>query len=121
MLMAYGACKGERVDREVMRHTLQRVMREWRWADTWGWDFPMVALTAAKLGEPEIAIDALFVESPKNTWRANGHNYQRPNLPLYLPGNGALLIATAMMASAWDGFPKKGWQVRHGGLVPLLA
>jgi hypothetical protein len=121
MLMAYGVCKGERVDRETMRRTLHRVMREWRWQDTWGWDFPMVAMTAAKLGEPETAIEALFVESPKNVWRANGHNYQRPNLPLYLPGNGALLIATAMMAAAWDGFPKKNWQVRHEGLRPLLA
>ncbi len=121
MLMAYGFCKGERVDPQTMRKTLQRVMREWRWADTWGWDFPMVAMTAAKLGEPEIALDALFVESPKNVWRANGHNYQRPNLPLYLPGNGALLIAAAMMATAWKGFPSKGWQVRQEGLRPLLA
>jgi protein-glucosylgalactosylhydroxylysine glucosidase len=121
MLMAYGVCKGERVDRETMRRTLDRVMREWRWVDTWGWDFPAVAMTAAKLGQPERAIEALFIESPKNTWRANGHNYQRPNLPLYLPGNGALLIATAMMAAAWNGFAAKGWQVRHEGLQPLLA
>jgi hypothetical protein len=121
MLAAYGVCRGERVDRETMRRTLHRVMREWRWEDTWGWDFPMVAMTAAKLGEAETAIDALFVQSPKNVWRANGHNYQRRNLPLYLPGNGALLIATAMMAAAWSGFPRKGWQVRHEGLRPLLA
>jgi hypothetical protein len=121
MLGAYGMCRGDRVDREIMRSTLHRVMRDWRWEDTWGWDFPMVAMTAAKLGEPETAIDALFVESPKNTWRANGHNYQRPNLPLYLPGNGGLLIAVANMAAAWNGFPKKNWQVRHEGLSPLLA
>jgi hypothetical protein len=120
MLAAYGVCRGERVDRETMRRTLRRVLREWRWEDTWGWDFPMVAMTAAKLGEPETAIDALFIESPKNTWRANGHNYQRPNLPLYLPGNGALLIAVAMMAAAWNGFPSKSWQVRHEGFRPLL-
>jgi len=75
-------------------------MREWHWTDTWGWDFPMVALTAAKLAEPETAIDALLLDSPKNTWRVNGHNWQRPNLPLYLPENGGLLIATAMMAAA---------------------
>ncbi len=120
MLAAYGVCRGERVDRETMRRTLRRVLKEWRWEDTWGWDFPMVAMTAAKLGEPDTAIDALFIESPKNVWRANGHNYQRPNLPLYLPGNGALLIAVAMMAAAWNGFPKKTWHARHEGLRPLL-
>ena len=120
MLAAYGVSRGDRVDRETMRRTLQRVLRQWRWADTWGWDFPMVAMTAAKLGEPEIAVDALFIESPKNTWRANGHNYQRPDLPVYLPGNGGLLMATAMMAAAWNGFPKKNWQVRHEGIRPLL-
>lgn len=121
MLAAYGVCRGERVDRQIMRRTLDRVFREWRWEDTWGWDFPMVAMTAAKLGQAERAIDALFLESPKNVWRANGHNYQRANLPLYLPGNGALLIAVAMMAAAWNGFPRKGWSVRHEGLRPLLA
>lgn len=120
MLAAYGVCRGERVDRETMRRTLHRVLREWRWEDTWGWDFPMVAMTAAKLGEPETAINALFIESPKNVWRANGHNYQRPNLPLYLPGNGGLLIAVAMMAAAWNGFPNKTWQARHEGFRPLL-
>jgi hypothetical protein len=121
MLAAYGVRRGERVDRETMRRTLRRVMREWRWEDAWGWDFPMTAMTAAKLGEPETAIDALFLESPKNTWRANGHNYQRPNLPVYLPGNGALLLATAMMAAAWNGFPRKTWQVRQEGIHPLLG
>jgi len=31
---------GDGVDREVMRRTLHKVLAEWRWADTWGWDFP---------------------------------------------------------------------------------
>lgn len=115
MPTAFGVCRGERVDRQTMRRTLHRVLREWRWLDTWGWDFPMVAITAAKLGDPETAINALFIESPKNTWRASGHNYQRPNLPVYLPGNGALLIAVARMAAAWNSFPRKTWQVRHEG------
>ena len=33
---------------------------------------------------------------------------------------GALLIATAMMAASWNGFPKATWRVRHEGLKPLL-
>ena len=120
MLAAFGVLKGEGVDAETMRRTLHKVLREWRWADTWGWDFPMVAMTAARLGEPETAVDALFIDSPKNTWLPNGHNWQRDGLPLYLPGNGGLLAAAAMMASAWNGFPKKNWSARWEGLRPLL-
>ena len=71
----------------------------------------MVAMTAARLGEPELAIDALFIESPKNTWLRNGHNQQRSGLPLYLPGNGALLLAIATMAAGTPGgFPQKSWK-----------
>jgi hypothetical protein len=110
MLCAYGMLAGEGVDRETMRRTLHKVMREWRWADTWGWDFPMVAMTAARLGESATAIDALYLESPKNTWLANGHNWQRANLPLYLPGNGALLAAAATI-SASGAWPKE-WGAR---------
>jgi len=128
MLYAFGMLQGEDIDRDAMRRTLRKVFDVWRWEDTWGWDFPAVAMTAARLGQPELAVDALFHESPKNTWRANGHNWQRANLPVYLPGNGALLSAAAMMAAGWQGspaesapgFPRKGWSVRWEGLERQL-
>ncbi len=125
MLAAYGVLTGERVDREVMRATLKKVMNEWKWEDTWGWDYPMTAMTAARLGEGKIAVDALLLETPKNVYLPNGHNYQRPNLPLYLPGNGGLLYAIALMAAGWKnappknapGFPDDGsWQVKAENL-----
>lgn len=119
MLAAYGVLKGEGVDAGTMRRTLHKVLSVWRWADTWGWDYPMIAMTAARLGEPETAVDALFLQSPKNTWRPNGHNWQRANLPLYLPGNGGLLAASALMAVR-NSFPKENWRVRWEGLQPLL-
>ncbi|MDR1913005.1 MAG: hypothetical protein LBQ68_00780, partial [Clostridiales bacterium] len=42
---------------------------------------------------------------PKNTYLPNGHNKQgdKSDLPLYLPGNGGMLWAAAMMAAGWDG------------------
>jgi len=67
--------------------------------------------------------------SPKNRYLANGHNYQSLHLPLYLPGNGGLLTAVAMMAAGWGGCPERStpgfpanakWQVRWEGLKPLL-
>jgi hypothetical protein len=114
MLMALGVLRGDGVDRDTMRRTLHRVMREWQWPDTWGWDFPMVAMTAARLGDPDTALRALFMDSPKNEWLPNGHNRQRANLPVYLPGNGALLAAMAVMA-AQKAFPA-AWKVRWEGL-----
>jgi hypothetical protein len=114
MLGALGVLPGAKVDREIMRATLKRVFRDWKWQDTWGWDFPLVAMTAGALGEKKLVVDALFAESPKNTWLPNGHNWQRTNLPLYLPGNGALLIA---MAKITNQFPAT-WTVRTEGFKP---
>ena len=44
---------GAMVDPEIMRVTLLRVMKNWDWKNTWGWDYPMVAMTAARLGESD--------------------------------------------------------------------
>jgi hypothetical protein len=115
-------------DRQVMRKTLKKVMETWHWDSTWGWDFPMIAMTAARLGEGEIAVEALLKEARGNRWLANGHCYQYADLPAYLPANGGLLAAVAMMAAGWDGcgegnapgFPDDGsWTVRWEGLSKI--
>jgi len=124
---ALGFVPGAAVDRETMRRTLHRVMQTWQWPETWGWDYPLVAMTAARLGEREIAVDALLMDTPKNRYHPNGHNYQRPGLTIYLPGNGGLLAATAMMAAGWDGapngsapgFPARGWTARWERLARM--
>lgn len=115
MLGALGVLPGAKVDRETMRRTLKKVFSEWKWADVWGWDFPMVAMTAASLGEKALALDALLMETPKNTWLRNGHNWQRASLPLYLPGNGGLLLAVAHMARL-RAFPDR-WKARWEGIL----
>jgi hypothetical protein len=107
MLGALGMLSGDGVDRETMRRTLKKVIDEWQWDKTWGWDYPLAAMTAARLGETKIAVDALLMNTEKNRYLANGHNYQRPNLPCYLPGNGGLLYAIAMMAGGFSGAPRR--------------
>jgi hypothetical protein len=125
VLGALGMLPGRGVDPATMRRTFDWIWDHWSWPDTWGWDYPLVAMSAARLGEPERAIDALLMNVTKNTYRANGHNHQRPGLTVYLPGNGGLLAAVAMMAAGWDGgpdrpapgFPADGsWTVRYEGL-----
>jgi len=129
MLGALGVLPGQGVDAETMRRTLRKTLAEWKWDQTWGWDYPMTAMTAARLGERKIAVDALLMETAKNHYLPNGHNYQRPNLPCYLPGNGGLLYAIALMSAGWTGapntnapgFPDDGsWNVRWEGLNSTL-
>ncbi len=128
VLAAFGMLPGHGVDPERMRATLTRVLREQNWEDTWGWDYPLIAMSAARLGQAELAADALLMDRLKNRYLPNGHNFQSADaLPVYLPGNGALLAAVAMMAAGWDGapdqpapgFPVDGWRVRHEGLHRL--
>jgi hypothetical protein len=130
MLAALGVLPGTGVDRETMRRTFKKVMKEWKWDQTWGWDYPMTAMTAARLDEPKIAVDALLMGTEKNRYLANGHNWQRPDLPCYLPGNGGLLYTVAMMARGWPGgpstrapgFPSDGsWDVRWENLRLSVA
>jgi len=130
MLGALGYLPGDDADRETMRRTLFRTITQWKWDQTWGWDYPLTAMTAARLGERKLAVDALLMSTEKNRYLPNGHNYQRPNLPCYLPGNGGLLYATAMMAVGWKGapqtsapgFPDDGsWNVRAEGFNSSLT
>jgi protein-glucosylgalactosylhydroxylysine glucosidase len=112
------------VDSVTMRRTFDHVWKVWHWPDTWGWDFPMVAMSATRLGIPDKAIEGLLMPIKTNTYLPNGHNYQDDRLRLYLPGNGGVLAAAAMMVAGYDGatqslpgIPKDGsWKVRWEGL-----
>lgn len=112
------------IDTLIMKNTFDWIWNNWSWKDTWGWDFPMTAMTATRLGMPGKAIDALLMPVQTNTYLVNGHNYQNGRLRVYLPGNGGLLIAVAMMVAGYDGcmqtmpgIPKNGkWKVRYEGL-----
>lgn len=116
-----------KLDKEVMKNTLDTVWKTWFWERTWGWDFPMTAMNAARLGLPEKALDALFMDIQTNTYLKNGHNYQDERLRIYLPGNGGVLTAVAMMAGGWDaaevelpGFPEDGsWKVKAEGFKKM--
>jgi hypothetical protein len=113
-------------DTTAARKTLSWVMKNWNWQTTWGWDYGMTAMAAARLSQPETALKALLIDTQKNTYLKNGHNFQTADrLRIYLPGNGALLTAIAMMCAGWDGcsnpnnpgFPQDGtWNVRWEGL-----
>lgn len=143
MLAPLGILPGTGVERATMERTLDAVLKEWDWeTKIWGWDYPMIAMTAARLDRPETAVEILLREGPNNKYLPNGHCPQRSDeaaakspkpgarkreIAVYLPANGAFLSAVAMMVAGWDGntnnapgFPKDGkWQVRVEGLKQL--
>ena len=116
------------LDKKIMKNTFDLVWKTWSWDKTWGWDFPMTAMSAARLQMPEKAVEALFMNVTTNTYLKNGHNYQAERLTLYLPGNGGLLTAVAMMCAGWDGstepnpgFPKDGtWKIQSEGFKKMF-
>ncbi|MFN8240793.1 MAG: hypothetical protein U0X39_08590 [Bacteroidales bacterium] len=107
------------VDDKILAASLDTILKKWNWPTCWGWDYPMLAMSAASIGRASQAVDFLMMESPKNRYLPNGHNYQDQRLTLYLPGNGGLLSAVAMMCTG-DLFPHDGkWKVKWENLNSL--
>ncbi|WP_438862396.1 hypothetical protein [Neptunicella sp.] len=125
MLATWGLLADDRVNLTTMRNTLDAVMHSWDFETRiWGWDYPMIAMTASKLNQPQTAIDALLMDAHNNHYMVNGHCPQKKvGLPVYLPANGALLAAVARMATTNTnqptlGFPDNGqWQVKAEGFL----
>ncbi len=135
-LMAYGWIGGDRIDVETMRRTFQATEANWDFRQLWGWDFPLLAMSAARMGDREHAVDWLFRDEKNNQWgatgmtprwhlNADGATYSQ-DAETYFPSNGALLVAVGMMAAGWDGssgdapgFPSQGWHVRVEGVQRL--
>ncbi len=120
LLMALGVVpETPIIDPDLMRATLNHVWDVWEWPTAWGWDFPVMAMTATRLGDNALALDALLRDEQKNQYTAVGHNPQmRAILPLYLPGNGGLLLAAALLAQSENSLPP-GWIIRAEGFVPF--
>lgn len=125
----------ERVDAETMRRTLREVENHWDLRQLWGWDFPLMAMTAARLHEPRKAIDFLLADNRNNRFGFAGmtprehleRGAYRRAAETYFPSNGGLLLAIALMAGGWEGEPAKApgfpddgtWKVKTEGLRAL--
>ena len=144
MLMPLGFLPGgPDVDRATMDRTLTGVLQQWDWeTKIWGWDYPLVAMTATRLGRPAEALEVLMREGPNNKYLPTGHapvrsdealpkdappGARKREIAVYLPANGAFLSAIALMVAGWDGcteefpgFPKDGtWTIRAEGVKRL--
>jgi len=120
---ALGLLPGWGADRETMRRTLDAVLKDWDLRQTWGWDWPMLAMTATRLDEPEKAVNFLLWDAKNFNFGTSGmtprvHLDQNvaellgnapppgPDGPgyrraaeTYFPSNGSLLLAVALMVA----------------------
>ena len=125
LIGTFGMLPGDGVDTACFISTLEKVSSTWNYNRTWGWDFPMVAMAAARTGNAELALDMLLHSSQGFQFDEHGLATGGP-FP-YFPSNGALLAAIAMMTAGWDGsvgdtpgFPDDGtWKIQHEGFRTL--
>ncbi|WP_210491733.1 hypothetical protein [Patulibacter sp. SYSU D01012] len=116
-----GWLPGDGVDPKVAARTTDKIDAVWKLDEMWGWDFPMMAMNAARLGRPERAVELLLHDQFR--FRDNGMPTGGSSVPVpYFPASGGLLYAVALMARGWDGseghapgFPRD-WDVRVEGL-----
>jgi hypothetical protein len=122
----YGVLPGRGIDKEAMRNTLHRVAHTDAPQNAVTWGTAMMAMTAARLNEPDLAIQLLAGKYDQNPFRVSGYTVRRPDqTPMYMPANGGWLSAVAMMAAGWDGntthapgFPTS-WKVRYEDLQSM--
>lgn len=122
LIGTYGMLPGDGVDIKILENTFDKILSVWNFNRIWGWDFPMLAMTAARLGRTELAIDLLLHDN--YIFDEHGLSYGEGSPYPYFPSNGGLLTAIAMMAGGWEdvkeisspGFPKNGmWKIKTEG------
>ncbi|KAF2139341.1 uncharacterized protein K452DRAFT_275544 [Aplosporella prunicola CBS 121167] len=94
----------------VFAQTLRRVIETWDFDASYGWDFPLLALTAARTGDSAGAVSWLLHER---------FGFDDVGMPLggsrvatpYFPASGGLLLAVGMLAGGWEGEKGPKWPV----------
>ncbi|KAK5132219.1 hypothetical protein LTR08_009279 [Meristemomyces frigidus] len=107
----------------IMQNTAEQVYERWNFTYSYGWDFPLVAMNAARLGDVESAVG--FLLHPGFEFDDAGYQVGGARVPTpYMPGASALLWAVAMLAGGWGGseggqFPE-GWGAVGEGFTAAL-
>jgi len=107
----------------IMNNTMNKIYQTWNYTDSFGWDFPMLAMTAAKLGDYDRAVD--FLLNPNFQFDDVGMQIGGARVPTpYFPGSTSLLMAVAMMAAGWKEDPgvkfPQDWKVQVESFRPMF-
>ncbi|KAH8812649.1 Six-hairpin glycosidase-like protein [Xylogone sp. PMI_703] len=112
-------------DLNILRNTAAKIKEIWDFPYSFGWDFPMLAMNSARLGEIDDAVNYLL--HPSFQFDDMGMQVGGSRVPTpYFPGASSLLLAAAFLAGGWDGMHGKapvfpsGWKVQVEGFSPAL-
>ena len=114
------------VNTTIISNTLAKIYETWDFEHLYGWDFAMLAMSAARMGDSKKAVEFLLDKS---------FAFDDVGMPLggtrvatpYFPVSGALLAAVAMMSGGWDGdgegtamrWPEE-WGVKAEGFIRAM-
>ncbi|KAH7378754.1 Six-hairpin glycosidase-like protein [Pyrenochaeta sp. MPI-SDFR-AT-0127] len=109
-----------RLNMTIFNNTIAKVHETWNFPFSYGWDFPLIAITEARRGDAERAVQQLL--DVNNAFDEVGMPVGGTRVPTpYFPSSAGLLLAVAMMAGGWDGFEgpiwPEGWEVESEGFV----
>lgn len=107
----------------ILHTTADKIEQLWDFENLFGWDFPMLAMNAVRLGRKSKAVEYLL--DGNFAFDDVGMPVGGPRVPTpYFPGSASLLWAVAMFAGGWEGvegaqFPE-GWVVVVEGFGKVM-
>lgn len=112
-----------RLNMTTFNNTIAKVHETWNFPFSYGWDFPLLAITEARRGDAERAVQQLL--DVNNAFDEVGMPVGGTRVPTpYFPTAAGLLLAVGMMAGGWDGFENpvwpKGWEVKSEGFARAM-
>jgi len=112
-----------RLNLTIFKNTVNKVYESWDFQNLYGWDFPLLAITAARLGDGEQAVRWLLNSSNQVNMVGMPEGGTRVPTP-YFPASAGMLLAVGMMAGGWRGregmvFPE-GWDVESEGFMETM-
>ncbi|SPN98540.1 uncharacterized protein DNG_01586 [Cephalotrichum gorgonifer] len=114
---------GPPLDIDTVRNTAEHIKEYWDLDQSFGWDFPMLAMNSLRLGDAQGAVDYLL--HPTFAFDDAGYPIGGTRVPTpYFPSSSSFLWAVAMLAGGWEGaegshFPE-GWKTMVEGFGPVL-
>ena len=112
-----------RFNKTVFSNTIDKVHETWNFPFSYGWDFPLLAITEARRGDAERAVRWLLDQN--NRFDELGMPEGGTKVPTpYFPSAAGLLLAVGMISGDWDGRKRgvwpEGWEVEAEGFVRAM-
>ncbi len=99
----YSFFVSDRLSKNIMKNTINRVIDKMDLSSYWGWDFPFLGLAFLNCGMIDESVKITMLDDYNNKYLYNGHNTtKRDDLKIYLPANGAFLLYYHRLALALE-------------------